>query len=356
MKPVPAVALANEAPEWSERDEGMAPPRPAPTAGRPRSAVDGEADIAVIGAGIVGSCAAYYLAREGIDVAVLERGRRNGGASGNNAGSLHVQLLAYDFGDWAQAGGLPAARTLPLQRDSAAAWPELAATLGVDLAIERCGGLMLAADARHLEHLKRKAGVERLHGIEVEILSGQELRELAPYVSSRMAGAAWCPAEGKIDPLLAAPAVLQGAVAAGVRVYEDAEVHAAGRAGAGFEIRTARGTIRAGKVLNACGGWSTRIAEMVGGRLPARAHPIQLIVTETVPRSSTTCSPMPAGTSPSSRYATGTSSSAVAGAPSWMRAPGTPRCGATASRETCGWRRRCCRGSTPCTSFDRGRR
>ena len=55
------------------------------------------------------------------------------------------------------------------------------------------------------------------------------------------------------------------------------------RAGSGWEVRTARGTIRAGKVLNACGGWSARVAEMVGGRLPARAHPIQLIVTEPMP-------------------------------------------------------------------------
>ena len=48
-------------------------------------------------------------------------------------------------------------------------------------------------------------------------------------------------------------------------------------------MRTARGSIRAGKVLNASGGWSARGAEMVGGRLPARAHPIQLIVTEPAP-------------------------------------------------------------------------
>ena len=287
VKPVPALALAKETPEWREEDQGMPPPRAAPRtvrpAARPRPAVDGEAEIVVIGAGIVGSCAAWQLARDGADVVVLERDRRNGAASGNNAGSLHVQLLAYDFGDWAQAGGQPAARTLPLQRDSAALWPELAATLGVDLGIEITGGLMLADDDRRLEHLKRKAAVERRQGVEVEIVSGRELRDLAPYVSSRLAGAAWCPAEGKINPLVAAPAVLQGALAAGARLYEDAEVQAVARAGSGWEVRTARGTIRAGKVLNACGGWSARVAEMVGGRLPARAHPIQLIVTEPAP-------------------------------------------------------------------------
>ena len=214
---------------------------------------------------------------------VLERGRRNCAASGNNAGSLHVQLLAYDFLDRAGAHGGPAARTLPLQRDSAAAWPELAAALGADLDIEITGGLMLAEDTDRLGRLERKVALERRHGIEVEVLSANELRDLAPYVSPRMAGAAWCPAEGRINPLRAGPAVLAGAVAAGARVHEDAEVQEVARAGSGFEVRTARGAIRAGKVLNACGAWSARIAEMAGGCLPARAHPIQLIVTEAAP-------------------------------------------------------------------------
>ena len=284
VKPVPAVVLAREAPEWPEQDQGMAPPRAAAAPalcsdGR----IDGEAEVAIVGAGILGSCAAWYLAREGVDVVVLERGRRNCAASGNNAGSLHVQLLAYDFLDRAGAEGGPAARTLPLQRDSAAAWPELAAALGADLDIEITGGLMLAEDADRLERLERKAALERRHGVEVEVLSASELRDLAPYVSPRMAGAAWCPAEGRINPLRAGPAVLNGAVAAGARVHEEAEVQKVARAGSGFEVRTARGAIRAGKVLNACGAWSARIAEMAGGRLPARAHPIQLIVTETAP-------------------------------------------------------------------------
>ena len=284
VKPVPAVALACEAPEWSEQDQGMALPRMA-AAPAPRSEerIDGEAEVAIVGAGILGSCAAWYLAREGVDVVVLERGRRNCAASGNNAGSLHVQLLAYDFLDRAGSDGGPAARSLPLQRDSAAAWPELAAALGADLDIEITGGLMLAEDTDRLERLERKAALERRHGVEVEVLSASELRDLAPYVSPRMAGAAWCPAEGRINPLRAGPAVLEGAVAAGARVHEEAEVEAVTRAGTGFEVRTARGAIRAGKVLNACGAWSARIAEMAGGRLPARAHPIQLLVTETAP-------------------------------------------------------------------------
>ncbi len=281
-KPVPAAALAVEKAEWTEEGAGRAPPASPYRAAGAGAAAD--AEVAIVGGGILGACAAYYLAREGVDVALLERGQPNGEASGNNAGSLHVQLLAYDFGERAQAGGGPAAASLPLQRESAAMWPALAEELGRDLEIEITGGLMVAEDAAHLAGLRDKARLERRHGTEVEVLSARELRDLAPHLSDSLAGAAWCPAEGKINPMSAVPAILAGAAARGLRVFRETEVSAVEpRAGGGFELRTNRGRFRAGRVLNAGGGWSGRIAALAGVRLPVRAHPIQLVVTEPAP-------------------------------------------------------------------------
>ena len=277
LQPVPAAALASEKPEWNEADQGMAPP---PITRRGNAADTLQADIVVIGAGIIGTCAAYYMAREGLDVVQVERGQPNGEASGRNAGSLHVQLLSYDFGDRAQAGGLPAAQALPLHRDSAAMWPALAEDLGRELEIKRTGGLMVAENARQLELLRRKTELERSFGIDSEIITAAELCEMEPAVNEGMEGAAWCPAEGKINPMLATPAILDGALAAGVRLYKEAEVWDIERDAAGFLVRTGRGNFRASKVLNAAGGWSSQIASMVGLDLPTRANPIQLIVTE----------------------------------------------------------------------------
>ena len=281
VKPIPAVCVAREKEEWSERDRGRPPP---PGAAVPRPPEpDRATDIAVIGAGIVGTCAAYYLARNGFDVVVLERGQPNGQASGGNAGSLHVQLLSYHFGSRAEAGGGPAAQTLPLQRDSTRLWPALARDLGGDLEIEITGGLMVAEDGGGLDRLRRKATLERSYGTPVEILPARELREMAPAVSERMVGAAWCADEGKINPLVATPAVLAAAIAAGARLFKETEVQSIERASGGFVVTTNRGTFRAGRVLNACGGWASQVAAMVGVRLPTRSHPLQMIVTEPVP-------------------------------------------------------------------------
>ena len=281
VKPVPAAAPASEKPEWSEADQGMAPPLPPPRARRAEKGT--ESDVIVIGAGIIGACAAYYLARDGLDVVVVERGQPNGEASGSNAGSLHVQLLSYDFGEHAAAGGKPAAEALPLHRDSAKLWPGLARDLGRDLEIKITGGLMVAEDSERFELLKRKTDLERSYGIPVETISAGELRDLAPAVSERMVGAAWCPEEGKINPMLATPAVLDGALTAGARLHKETEVQDIEHRSGGFLVRTTRGEFRAGKVLNACGGWSSQVAKMVGLRLPTRANPIQLIVTEPAP-------------------------------------------------------------------------
>jgi glycine/D-amino acid oxidase-like deaminating enzyme len=141
---------------------------------------------------------------------------------------------------------------------------------------------MVADDEAMLDHLRRKTELEKASGVEVEVISASELRAMAPAVSERMIGAAYCPAEGKINPMLATPAINAGATAKGARLYTNTEVIAIERDNA-FLVRTTRGDFRAPRVLNATGAWSSRIAAMVGIDLPTRASPLQMIVTEPVP-------------------------------------------------------------------------
>ena len=281
IKPVPAIALIHQKPEWSHVAQGDAPPAPRPRSPRAEPVV--EADVAIIGAGIIGICTAYELARDGVDVALIERDQPNAHASGNNAGSMHVQLLAYDFGDLSDAGGLPAAQTLPLQRESARLWPRLAETLGVDLEISLTGGLMVAETEAQIAKLAGKAELEARFGTAVEVIGRDQLRDMAPHLSERLVGAAYCAEEGKISPLKAGPAVLSAAQAAGARLFRETEVLAIDRDGPAFVIHTDRGRFRAGKVLNAAGGWAAQVAAMLGVDLPARSNPIQLVVTESAP-------------------------------------------------------------------------
>lgn len=283
IKPIPAAALMREVPEGYET-----PAIEAPTPIRWRSPAAALApenracDVLVIGGGVVGLSTALYLAREGVDVLVADRSETGLAATTANAGSLHVQLLSYDFGDKAEALGTagPAMATLPLGPRSIALWREIARDAGESCGIRTEGGLMLAETEEEMAWLRGKTAAERSAGIENHVIGANELRDIAPYLAPRFLGAAFCPDEGQIDPLRGTAALLGLARKAGARIAGGIEVTGIDRDGSGYAAATEAGTIRAGRVVVAAGPWSGRIAALAGVRLPVGGLVQQVIATE----------------------------------------------------------------------------
>ncbi|MEA2792404.1 MAG: hypothetical protein QOG73_4810, partial [Acetobacteraceae bacterium] len=247
LRPVPAAPLMREAPEFA------APllPDPAPPVrlhALPTLPVETRhAAVAVIGAGVAGLSTAYFLAKGGADVLVIDRDEAAMAASTANAGSLHVQLLSYDFDEDTPADGGPAGHTLPLAPRSIALWKEIAAAAGEDLGICTEGGLMLAEDEAAMAWLHRKSAMERRWGVESYIIGSNELRGLAPALSDRMLGADFVPAEGYGDPLRGMIALLRGTQAHGGRILRGAEVQGIERSAAGWAVTTSKGMVTAGQ-------------------------------------------------------------------------------------------------------------
>jgi glycine/D-amino acid oxidase-like deaminating enzyme/bacterioferritin-associated ferredoxin len=282
-KPVPIHALSVEQPEWTGHKDFVPPDmaRPHETEPLPVETVD----TVVIGGGVAGSCVAYWLAREGIETMVLERDEVNLQASGANAGSLHVQLLAFDFTGSAPAssssgGPNRAADTLPLGPASIALWQEIERDTGTDLEVKVTGGLMLAETERDLEILKGKIALEKSRGIEAELIGANELRQLEPCIGDVAIGAEWCPGEGKINPLKGTYAVVAHAKSLGAKFRHGSNVVAIERDGTGYRIKTSRGDVLCKRVVNASGPWAAETARLAGIEIPVRAAPLQMIVTE----------------------------------------------------------------------------
>jgi glycine/D-amino acid oxidase-like deaminating enzyme len=277
-KPVPIRALTIERPEWTGHVDFVPPDmaRPRETETLPVETVD----TLVIGGGVAGSCVAYWLAHEGIDVMVVERDDMNLQASGANAGSLHVQLLAFDFVAGAPPAGNRAADTLPLGPASVKLWQDIQRDTGEDLEIKVTGGLMLGESERDIEFLKGKIALEKSRGIEAELIGANELREMEPSIGERATAAEWCPGEGKINPLRGTYAVIAKARELGARFRRGSDVQAIARDGAGWQVTTSRGEIRCGRIVNAAGPWAAQIAALAGVAIPVRAAPLQMIVTE----------------------------------------------------------------------------
>jgi glycine/D-amino acid oxidase-like deaminating enzyme len=247
-------------------------------------------DVLVVGAGVLGCAAAYHLARRGVDVLIVERGELNREASGSNAGTLHVQMPGkhfrahYDRPDLTAAEREHVGATDRLYAEAARAWRTLEAELGSDLGVRRRGGLMVAETDEDLARLDRKSRLERPFGIETEILTTRDVLAIAPHLSTRLAGAAYCPDEGFANPLLVAPAYVRAAARHGARLRRDTRVVGIERVGrGGFRVRTAAGTVEARRVLCAAGAQTPGIAAMVGLALPIVAHALQVIVTEPWP-------------------------------------------------------------------------
>jgi glycine/D-amino acid oxidase-like deaminating enzyme len=203
-------------------------------------------------------------------------------ASGANAGSLHAQIPHHEFvcegPGWAD-GFAP---VIPLMLESIALWQELEKELGADFELSLPGGLLVAATEAQLRDIVRKAALEARHGLATQILGPQELRDTAPYISRRMAGAAFCPQEGKINPLIAASAVARAAEKAGALVRRRTRLESLTFDGSHFVAATSRGKITAARVVNCAGANAGRIAAMLGFDLDIEGYPIQVNVTEPV--------------------------------------------------------------------------
>ena len=279
-RPVTLGALALEKPEWAGHREQRPGARPQPIPDRPLAC--DSADLIVIGGGITGLSTALFAARMGASVICLDRGRLNGEASGGNAGSLHLQLLSWDFGARSVAGSAALA-TLPLQQESIELWRTLESDLGADFEMSVTGGLMVAEDTDQIAFLRAKAEAEARVGVETHVIDAAEIRRIVPAIADRFVAAAWCPGEGKINPLTATNALVRAARDAGVTLEELCPVTAVTRDGDRYAIDTPRGRIVSSKVLIAAGGWSGQVAALFDVRLPIKGAPLQMVVTETAP-------------------------------------------------------------------------
>lgn len=239
-------------------------------------------DVLIVGGGLAGSATAYYLAREGVAVTLIERGSLNGRASGANAGSIHVQIPFPEYVELGLGWARGFAPVLPMMRDSVAMWAGLGDELGIDLEVALTGGLLVAETAEQLRLVAEKAALERAHGIETRMLDRAELRALAPYVAPRMIGAAFCAGEGKANPLKAGPAFAAAARRAGATILADTPLLALAWDGQGYSARTPAGPVQARRVVNAAGADAAAVGRMLGLDLAIEGFPLQVSVTEPV--------------------------------------------------------------------------
>lgn len=233
--------------------------------------------ILVVGGGVVGTALGGFLAAEGAEVAVVDAGYVGGTTA--NAGSLHVQMQSVFLQRFPHL--VPRLEsTLHLYRRAAAYWQVFQREIGTDCEVRISGGLMVAENRQQLDFLTRKSRRERELGLEVTILERADLDRIAPYLGPAVIGAEFCFHEGKVNPLLANAAMRRWARANGaVQLWEEPVLRLE-QDGGTLRAVTAKGVIRAGKVVLAAGYGAAPLAAQLGIALPAVGDPLHMNITE----------------------------------------------------------------------------
>lgn len=239
-------------------------------------------DILVIGGGIVGLMTAWYLAREGADVMLVEARDLGSQASGANAGSIHLQIQYPEFVAYGEAWARAYAPSLRLLKGSLALWRGLPEQVGEDLDVKLAGGLVVATTEAQLRQIETKARIEQAHGVETIMMDRSDLLAIAPYLSEDAIGAGFCALEGKANPLRATPAIAAAAARAGALIMQDTPVTAIVADAAWYRVTTPRGSVRARRIVNAAGAAAGEIAAMLGIELMIGGFPLQVTVTEPI--------------------------------------------------------------------------
>jgi heterotetrameric sarcosine oxidase beta subunit len=269
LHPTPLGAFASLDPAALSLAGGVPPePRPAP-APRPSSPLPQRARVVIVGGGIMGVGLAYNLCRRGMkDVALLEGGYLNAGASGRNGGGVRAQWTTSTM--------------IRLARRSLEIGEHFAAEMGINNWFRRGGYLFLAPTREQVARIEKNAELHAQHGLRTRVISPAEAKEVVPELDERnFLAASWNPDDAIVFPWPFVWGYASRAEAMGAKVITFTRVRGFESAGRRLTaVVTDRGSVECDVVVNACGAWSRDVAAMAGVKLPNVPERHEILVTE----------------------------------------------------------------------------
>ena len=231
-----------------------------------------QAQVVVIGGGIIGCSTAYHLARDHkADVLLLEQGKITSGSTWHAAG-LVGQLRS-------------SASITRVLKYSVELYKGLAAETGLDTGWKMTGCLRLATNADRWTEFRRLATTARSFGMEMHLISPEEVKRMWPLMDvSDLVGASWLPTDGQASPSDITQSLAKGARMHGAKIHEGVTVTGFVMDGKRItHVQTDQGVIACEKVVNCGGMWARQVGAMAGVTVPL--HPVkhQYIVTERIP-------------------------------------------------------------------------
>lgn len=223
------------------------------------------ASVIVVGGGVTGLSAGWWLARSGIDVLVLEQGIVGWEASGRNGGST-----AHPFS--------------PLFQEEQRLWPQMDALLGYPTEYQ-AHRLRVALNDAQMAHYMRIIGLAERQGARWEALDGRQLKELVPFVTDAALGGVLCYYGGHANPQRTVQAFAWALQDCGGRLLQHTAVTSIRTDGSSVtSVVTDRGVFHCDVLVLAAGPKTADLASLIDIHVPLAAARVEMIVTEPVPR------------------------------------------------------------------------
>ena len=229
-----------------------------------------QADVIVIGGGIMGTSTAFFLRRRARSVILLERGLTGQQASGTNFGGIRRQGRA-----------LP---QLAMANRALETWRRSKELLHEDVEFLASGHTRVCYHEHDADYFDRYAADARSCGLDLEVLHGAAMFERFPFLGREVLAASVSPLDGHANPRLASPAFARAAARLGARIVENTEIVRVEKDGDGFRVESAAGDVyRAAQLVICAGAWASALTQQFGEPVPLEARGPQMAVTEPVP-------------------------------------------------------------------------
>lgn len=227
-------------------------------------------EVVIVGGGIAGISAAWFLNQAGVEVTVCEKGQVAAEQSSRNWG-------------WIRQQGRDRAE-LPIVMESMRLWQEIADQLDEDIGYRREGSLYLCENDAEMANHDRFMSFAPDFGLATQRLGRRQLEKLMPECPARWTSALYTPDDGRAEPSLAVPAMAGTLAQRGAGIIENCAVQQVltsnGRVSG---VRTEHGEIETSTVLCAGGAWSTFLLKGCGVRLPQLTIKASVVRTRPAP-------------------------------------------------------------------------
>ncbi len=228
-----------------------------------------QADVVIVGGGVIGTSLAYHLTKIGItNVVLLERKQLTCGTTWHAAGLV---------------GQLRANRNMTeLAKYTSELMKGLEAETGQATGFKQNGSFSIALTDARFEEFRRGASMAKNFGLDVQVVSAGEVSERLPHLAAHeVTGGVFLPGDGQVNPIDVTQAYAAGARTRGAKVFEHTKVTRLIKQGGRVTgAETTAGTIMADKTVICGGMWSRELGQQVGVQIPLHAAEHFYVVTE----------------------------------------------------------------------------